>query len=126
MVNSRRGEVGAVIDGAHQTLCLSLGALAELEAAFQVDDLGALAERFEKERLSARDCIRIIAAGLRGAGTSVTDEEVAVMRFDGGVTGCARLVSDLLAAAFGQTDAAEASEKRPGESMAGNPSPGIS
>ncbi len=34
-------------------LCLTLGALAELEAAYAVDDLGALVERFRRGRLSA-------------------------------------------------------------------------
>ncbi len=58
-------------------LVLTLGALAELEAAFGADDLVALAERFGTGRLKARDLIRIIGAGLRGAGEAVSDDEVA-------------------------------------------------
>ncbi len=68
MVNRLRGEVEAVLDGRARTLCLTLGALAELEAALGVEDLGALAERFGKGRLRAREAIAVIGAGLRGGG----------------------------------------------------------
>ena len=44
---------------------LTLGALAELEAAFGAADLVALTERFGSGRLTARDLTRIIGAGLR-------------------------------------------------------------
>ena len=46
MPNLHRGEIEAEIGGARRTLVLTLGALAELEAAFGADDLVALAERF--------------------------------------------------------------------------------
>ncbi|HEX2020251.1 MAG TPA: GTA-gp10 family protein, partial [Aurantimonas sp.] len=52
-VNRRRGEVPAIIDGRERTLCLTLGALAELEDSFAADNLAALAERFGQGRLSA-------------------------------------------------------------------------
>ena len=101
VANRRRGEIAAIIDGREQILCLTLGALAELEAAFAVDDLAALAERFASGRLRARDLIRVVGAGLRGGGASVSDDEVALMRFDGGMAGCAKAVGDLLAITFG-------------------------
>jgi hypothetical protein len=99
--NRRRGEVAATLDGRERRLCLTLGALAELEAAFEAEDLGALVERFSSGRLSARDLIRIIGAGLRGAGETVSDEEVAVMRMQDGAASYARIASDLLAMTFG-------------------------
>ena len=102
MANRRRGEVSAVIDGRERVLCLTLGALAELEDAFAVDDVAALVARFGSGRLAARDLIRIIAAGLRGAGESVGEPAVAAMRIDGGAAGAARVVADLLGAAFGE------------------------
>ena len=77
MANIHRGEIEAEIGGARRRLVLTLGALAELEAAFGADDLVALAERFGSGRLKARDLTRIIGAGLRGAGESVSDDEVA-------------------------------------------------
>ncbi|NMN58376.1 hypothetical protein FHT36_002278 [Xanthobacter sp. SG618] len=104
MPNRRRGEISAVLDGAPRVLVLTLGALAELEAAFGADDLMALAERFGRGRLSARDAARIIAAGLNGAGANVSVEEVERMRADGGAAGFARIVAELLAATFGSAE----------------------
>ena len=77
MVNRQRGEVEAVLDGRTWTLCLTLGALAELEAALDAGDLMGLARRFGEGRLAANDAIRVIGAGLRGAGNEVSDAEVA-------------------------------------------------
>ncbi|GGA93629.1 hypothetical protein GCM10011491_22290 [Brucella endophytica] len=101
MVNRHRGEVAAILDGREWALCLTLGALAELEAAFEAEDLTALIARFSSARLSARDMIRIITAGLRGGGHTLTEEDVAEMRADGGAAGYARIVSELLTATFG-------------------------
>src|SRR6476660_5230816 len=67
MPNPHRGEIAARLDGAPYRLCLTLGALAELEHAFGDTDMLALAERFQAGRLSAREAVRIIAAGLLGA-----------------------------------------------------------
>lgn len=102
--NRRRGEIAAVIDGREHRLCLTLGALAELEAAFAVDDLGALAERFSSGRLSALDIIRIVGAGLRGGGLKIEDDAVGAMQAEGGATGFAAIVAELLTATFGATD----------------------
>ena len=99
--NRRRGEVDADLDGKQYRLCLTLGALAELEAAYAADDLGALVERFSRGRLSATDMIRVIGAGLRGAGNDVSDDEVGAMRSGDGAAGFASIVSDLLTTTFG-------------------------
>ena len=80
MPNLHRGEIEAEIGGVRRRLVLTLGALAELEAAFGADDLTALAERFGAGRLSARDLTRIIGAGLRGAGKAISDDEVSRSR----------------------------------------------
>jgi hypothetical protein len=101
MANRHRGEIEAEIGGMRRTLVLTLGALAELEAAFGADDLVALTERFSSGRLKARDLIRIIGAGLRGAGESVTDDEVARMAVAGGAQGYVRIAAELIAATFG-------------------------
>jgi hypothetical protein len=101
MANRHRGEIEARLDGVTHRLVLTLGALAELEHAFGDDDMLALATRFEKGRLSARDCVRVIAAGLRGAGEAITDENVASMQADGGAAGYVDIVARLLNATFG-------------------------
>jgi Phage tail tube protein, GTA-gp10 len=101
MPNLHRGEIEAEIGGVRRRLVLTLGALAELEATFGADDLTALAERFGSGRLSARDLTRIIGAGLRGAGETIGDDEVARLSAEGGATGFVRIASALLAATFG-------------------------
>ena len=104
MANLHRGEIDAVLDGQPLRLCLTLGALAELESTFGNDDMLAVAERFGRGRLSARDAVRIIGAGLRGAGHQVTDDAVARMRAEGGAAGFVDIVSRLLSATFGAAD----------------------
>ena len=101
MPNRQRGEIEGELGGERRTLVLTLGALAELESAFGADDLVALAERFEKGRMSAGDAIKILGAGLRGAGTEISDEEVARLAVPGGAVGYVKIVSELLAATFG-------------------------
>jgi Phage tail tube protein, GTA-gp10 len=101
MANKHRGEIDARLDGRSFKLCLTLGALAELEAAFGEEDMLALATRFERGRMSARDAVRIIGAGLRGAGHDVTDEAVSAMQAERGAAGFVEIVARLLAATFG-------------------------
>jgi len=102
MTNRHRGEIEAEIGGARRRLVLTLGALAELEDAFGADDLVALTERFGAGRMKARDLTRIIGAGLRGAGESVGDDDVAAMAIDGGAQGYVRVAAALIAATFGE------------------------
>lgn len=106
MPNLHRGEIEAVLDGVPRTLVLTLGALAELESAFGDADMLALAERFGRGRLASGDCVRIIGAGLRGAGHQVSDDDVSRMRADDAATGYVTIVGRLLAATFGQGDSA--------------------
>jgi hypothetical protein len=104
MPNRHRGEIEAEIGGGRRTLVLTLGALAELEDAFGAADLIALAERFGSGRLSAQDLTRVIGAGLRGAGATVSDEEVARMPVADGAAGYVRIAAALIAATFGEAD----------------------
>ncbi len=105
MANPYRGEVEAVLDGKRCTLRLTLGALAELEAALGADGLVDLAERFEARAMRANDVIAVLAAGLRGAGRAATVDEVAVMAVEGGAGGAARLAARMLTVAFTGHDA---------------------
>jgi hypothetical protein len=98
--NRHRGEIGAEFDGVRRRLKLTLGALAELEDA-SGEDLMGLIGRIETGRMSARDAIRILGAGLRGAGEAIDDEEVARMSLAGGPLAAFKLATELIAAAFG-------------------------
>lgn len=122
MTNRHRGEIEARLDGKPYRLCLTLGALAELEAAFGDDDMLALATRFEKGRLSARDAVRIIGAGLRGGGQDVDDEAVSAMKAEGGAAGFVDIVARLLRETFGGEADADTSEST--EEAATVPFPG--
>ncbi len=103
--NRRRGEISAELDGRPRRLCLTLGALAELEAAYAADDLAAPVDRFSTGRLSALDIMRVIGAGLRGAGEDIDDEAVGAMQCANGAAGFAAVVSELLVATFGTATA---------------------
>jgi hypothetical protein len=118
MANRHRGEIDAELGGRTYTLCLTLGALAELESAYGDRDLIAIAERFEKGRISAADAIRVLGAGLRGAGNAVSDAEVAAMTASGGAAGFLAIVTRLLTATFAPEEPA------PGKAEAPPASPG--
>ena len=105
MANKHRGEIDARLDGKPYRLCLTLSALAELESAFGDEDMLALATRFESGRLSARDAVRVIGAGLRGAGHDIDDDAVGRMQADGGATGFVGIVAAVLTATFGNATA---------------------
>jgi hypothetical protein len=64
--NPARGEVVAPLAGAPRRLCLTLGALARIEAVLGLDDWSALPERFG--RLSATELLAVLAALLEGGG----------------------------------------------------------
>ncbi|MFV0298261.1 MAG: gene transfer agent family protein [Hyphomicrobiaceae bacterium] len=104
IANRRRGEIAAELGGRQVKLCLTLGALAELEDAFAADDLAALVARFSTGKLSATDMIRVIGAGLRGAGEEISNNEVGELDVEGGAAGYARIVADLLTTTFGAVD----------------------
>jgi hypothetical protein len=101
MANKRRGEVALRLGGESYTLCLTLGALAELEEAFGVEDLMALAERFGTGRLSSRDLMRLLAVSLRGGGHAINDADVASLPLTEGNEPVASAIADLLVATFG-------------------------
>lgn len=105
MANSQRGEIDAMIGGEVRTLCLTLGALAELETRLQADDLVGLSERFAEGRVSARDLVAILGAGLRGGGNAISDDDLARMNVEGGLKGAAEIAAQLLKATFGESDA---------------------
>lgn len=120
MANLHRGEIDAELSGKSYTLCLTLGALAELENAYGGQDLIAIAERFETGRIGAADAIRVIGAGLRGAGNAVSDAEVAAMTTGGGAAGFLAIVARLLTATFAPAEGPAGN----GSAPPGRPSPG--
>lgn len=102
MANRRRGEVPLDLAGTRYTLCLTLGALAELEDTLQAGDLLGLAERFTGGRLASRDLIALLGVCLRGGGHAIDDRAVAALPLAGGLDAVTQALSEALAAAFGE------------------------
>lgn len=71
--NPARGEAVLHIDGRPLILCLTMGALARLEAAFEISSLEALEARLAN--LSGRDVLVIISALL--CGETLSPDELA-------------------------------------------------
>jgi hypothetical protein len=69
IAHAGRGEVIATLGGVERRLCLTLGALAELEAAFGVTGTEAVAARLSQ--LSPSNLPVLLGALLRGAGEAV-------------------------------------------------------
>ena len=105
MPNRRRGEVALQLGDTRYTLCLTLGALAELEEAFGVQDLMAIAERFGTGRVSSRDLLTLFAVSLRGGGQPISDAQVAGLPLHDGIEPVAAALADLLAVTFGGGEA---------------------
>lgn len=100
MVNPLRGEVALWLDGRRHVCKLTLGALAELEAALETGTLVALVERFEAGAFSVRDVLALIVAGLRGGGWQGTAADLRAVEIGGGPVEAARVAAELLARAF--------------------------
>lgn len=98
--NRRRGEIVIHIDNTPRIMCLTLGALAELEDAFNVENLSELGVYFSNGKFSADDLVHIIGAGLRGGGNLYTDEDVRCLSIEGGAVGLAQIAAELLKITF--------------------------
>lgn len=88
------------LDGERHVAKLTLGALAELEAALETGTLMEIAERFETGRFSTRDVLALIVAGLRGGGWRGTAEDLRTVEIGGGPIEAARVAAELFARAF--------------------------
>ncbi len=100
MANPWAGEVEVVLDGERRVARLTLGALAELEAALGEASLLDLVRRFEAGAFSSRDVLALLVAGLRGGGWVGAAEDLRTVEIGGGPVMAARLAAELLARAF--------------------------
>lgn len=100
MANPYTGEVALVLDGQPRVAKLTLGALAELEAALETGSLVELVERFESHKFSTRDVMALIVAGLRGGGWTGSAADLLKSDIQGGPLEAARIAALLLARAF--------------------------
>jgi len=96
LCNASRGEVLLLIDGRPRRLCVTLGALAELEAAIDVASLNELAERLA--HLTPSDLIVVLAALSAGGGEALSTAELSAARIE--PRDAARAVAGAFRAAF--------------------------
>lgn len=78
--NGVRGEVIASLAGVKRNLCLTLGALAEIETGLGCEGLDGLANRMR--RLSAGDLMVVLGALLRGGGERELADDLAAAAID--------------------------------------------
>lgn len=90
--NRARGEVMLRIGDAERKLCVTLGALAELEAAFDVNSFTELGARLA--HLTATDLLTVLAALVSGGGELTSTRELAAAHID------PRAAADAVAQAF--------------------------
>lgn len=100
MANPLAGEVEMVLGGERQVLRLTLGALAELEAALGGGTIVELVERFEAGSAQMRDVLSLIVAGLRGGGWNGRREDLTRLEIEGGYPEALRVAGLLLVRAF--------------------------
>ena len=96
-MNRARGEVQLNVDGERYCLCLTLGALAEIETAFGCASFAELQARMRT--LSATEIGKLLGALLRGGGES----DAAIQRAceTAGAGDAARAVAEAFHAALG-------------------------
>lgn len=100
LVDQRRGIVTAMVEGNQHHLCLTLGALAELEERLGGGSLYDLGKNWDSGTLTAREVIAVFSAGLRGGGYDVSDDDVARMYVEGGLFRVTKVVEQLLEVTF--------------------------
>lgn len=95
-MNGARGEVTLEIGRETRVLCLTLGALAEMETALGCETLAELEARLK--RLSASDLLIVLAALMRGGGWRGAADEIAAQQID--FTKAARAVGEAFSSAL--------------------------
>ena len=100
MANPYAGEVAIWLDGQRHVAKLTLGALAEMEAALEAGSLMDLVSRFEAGAFTTRDVLALVVAGLRGGGWQGTAVDLRTVEIGGGPLAAARAAAELLARAF--------------------------
>lgn len=104
MINAKRGEALWHHRGRDYRLCLTLGALAELEHHFATGGIAELGERLGKGSLAAQDVIALLAAGLRGANEELSRVELEQAPVAEILPGALSAIAAMLQAAFGTAE----------------------
>ena len=82
MANKRRGEIDFKVGDKTYTLCMTLGAMAELEDVFELDSITDLSKVFKADKFKVGDLIKLLGALLRGGGHDIEDGEIEAFDLD--------------------------------------------
>lgn len=104
MMNPHRGEVAITLNGETLPMRLTLGALASLEHDLGEDSLLALIERFEQGHFRTDDIVRLLYAGLTGAGWDGAQTDLLAANIEGGPMAAAKAAGRLLKLSFGPVE----------------------
>jgi hypothetical protein len=116
MANHHRGEIDCQIGGRRLRLCLTLGALAEIEASFGCDGLAALGERLSSGRMGAGDLVALIGAAARGAGETISDAELRALPLSAALPDMVAATARVLRLAFAPDESDAPDEAQEGAS----------
>ena len=94
-MNTIRGHVSLTLEGQSFPLCLTLGALAEIEVGLKLEKLSDIDARLKQP--SVEDLIIILCALIRGGGADMTDAKLRQMRVN--FSDVASAISDTFSAA---------------------------
>jgi len=113
MINALRGEALWRYGGRDYRLCLTLGALAELEHHFAAEGFEALAQRLTQGALSSRDVVALLRAGLRGGGEEIKSDFVECLPVSAIFPEAFEAIANMLQAAFGAPESEGQGERGP-------------
>ena len=113
MINRKRGEALWHHQGRDYRLCLTLGALAELEDYFETAGLAELGERLSRGSLAARDVIALLAAGLRGGGETLPRSALEALPVAELFPHALHAIAAMVEAAFGTGGSGEGEDRDP-------------
>ena len=108
-MNTIRGQVSLTLEGQSFPLCLTLGALAEIEAGLKLDRLSDIDARLKQP--CVEDLIIVLCALIRGGGADMSDADLRQMSVN---------FSDV-ASAISNTFAAAGLGSKEDDSQAGKP-----
>lgn len=106
-VNGARGEVAVTLDGRDYKLCLTLGALAEMETSLGCVSLHDLEGRMKA--VSAADLVAILTALLRGGGEMEAASQLSFKALD------TAMAARAVMRAFGVASASAGEHDKPDE-----------
>ena len=82
MANKRRGEIEFETGGNTYIMCMTLGAMAEIEEVFELESISDLGDAFAGGKIQTKKLIGLLGALIRGGGQDISNEEIGQFDLD--------------------------------------------